>query len=230
VSIYYQHGGVTIYHGDCRDILPTLAAPASIVTDPPYGIAWSRATWEDDPAQYGEMMRWLSAEATRLGHWAFVFQSMLNCGHFHEWFPPGWRLFAACKNFAQIRLGVWRSWDPVVFWYAGEDKEPRPVGYVGRDYHVGNVAGVFGDGNDHPCPRPTDTMRHIVALTTGAPGGVIDPFMGSGTTLVAAKSLGVQAVGIEMNEKYCEMAARRLDQECLALPARVAVETPPRLP
>lgn len=214
IEPYYDHGGVTLYLGDCREIMPCLAGDA-LVTDPPYGIGWGRATWSDDPKAYPELIRWLVSEGQRIGGWCFVFQTMLNVGRFHEWFPEGWRLFAACKNFAQIRpTGVWHSWDPVVFWNAGPNSGPNS-GHVNRDYHVGNVAGVFGEKIGHPAPRPLDTMKHLVQLAVPEGGVVIDPFAGSGTTLKAAKETNRRAIGIEIEERYCEIAAHRLAQEVL---------------
>ena len=214
---YYERGGIIIYHGDARDVLPALSAEA-LVTDPPYGIGWGRATWDDDPAAYPELMRWLVEEALRgVAGYCFVFQSMLNCHRWHEWFPEGWRIFAACKNFAQVRpTGVWHSWDPVIFWNNGPNSGPNS-GSVNRDYHVGNVAGVFSEKSGHPSPRPIDTMRHIIACAAAEGELILDPFMGSGTTLRAAKDLGRRAIGIEIEERYCEIAAKRLSQEVLVL-------------
>ena len=215
---YYQDDAVTIYHGDCREIMPLVSGHA-LVTDPPFGINWSRATWSDSADDYPALMSWLVTEGARIGGWCFVFQAMPNVGQFHEWFPHGWRIFAACKNFAQIRpTGVWHSWDPVVFWNAGPNTGPntRPnTGTVNRDYHVGNVAGLFGERSEHPCPKPLDTMQHIVALASREGSIVIDPFCGSGTTLLASKGLNRKAIGIEIEEKYCEIAARRCAQEVL---------------
>ena len=210
---YYEHAGITIYHGDCREILPCVQGDA-LITDPPFGIDWGRATWADDSKDYGDLMAWLVSESIRAVSqgWCFVFQAMLNVGKFHEWFPDGWRIFAACKNFAQIRpTGVWHSWDPVVFWANGD--KPKRIGDLNRDYFVGNVAGVFGDQIDHPCPRPIDTMNYIVSIAVPDEGCVIDPFLGSGTTLLAAKNQGRRAIGIEIEERYCEIAAKRLSQE-----------------
>jgi len=215
--LFHEEPGITLYCGDCREVLPLLGSVDAMVTDPPYGIGWPRGTWDDSPSAYPAMMRWLVHESTRLvpAGWVFIFQAMPNIGRFHEWFPEGWRLFAACKNFAQIRpTGVWHSWDPVVFWNNGPNNGPNS-GHVNRDYHVGNVAGVFGDRIGHPCPRPFDTMKHIVQLAA-APGGVLlDPFTGSGTTLHAAKETGRRAIGIEIEPKYCEIAVKRLRQEVL---------------
>jgi site-specific DNA-methyltransferase (adenine-specific) len=213
-GLYYSEPGIELWHGDCREVLPTLAAgsPDALVTDPPFGIGWSRASWSDAPADYPDLIGWLVAEANRLvtDGFCFVFQAMPNVGRFHEWFPEGWRIFAACKNFAQIRpTGVWHSWDPVVFWRNGPNSAPNSA-LVNRDYCVGNVAGVFGDGINHPCPKPLDTMRHIVNVAAPVGGLVIDPFFGSGSTLLAAKLLGRRAWGCEIEERYCEIAARRL--------------------
>lgn len=212
---YYEDGQAIIYHGDCRDVLPALSGDA-LVTDPPYGIGWSRATWTDRPEDYPELMRWLVAEAKRgVSGWCFIFQAQLNFGHFHEWFPEGWKVFAACKNFAQVRkTGLWNSWDPVVYWNNGPNSGPNSV-TLNRDYHVGNVAGIFREAAEHPSPRPLDTMRYLSAIAVPEGGIVLDPFMGSGTTLVASKALGRRAIGIEIEERYCEIAARRLSQEIL---------------
>jgi site-specific DNA-methyltransferase (adenine-specific) len=210
-----------IYHGDCRDVLPTIERADAVVTDPPFGINWSRATWADDADDYPALMAWLVGECQRVvpAGFCFVFQAMPNCGRFHEWFPDGWRLFAACKNFAQIRpTGVWHSWDPVVFWRNGPNSGPNS-GHVNRDYFVGNVAGVFGEKVGHPCPKPMDTMRHIVQMAAPDGGLVLDPFMGSGTTVAAAKRTGRRAIGIEIEERYCEIAAKRLAQGVLPLEA-----------
>lgn len=214
---YYEHAGITIYHGDCREVLPQLEAADAVITDPPFGIDWGRATWDDDEDTYPLLIRWLVSECQRIvvNGWCFVFQAMPNVARFNEWFPSGWRLYAACKNFAQIRpTGIWHSWDPVVFWGNGET--PREKDAVNRDYFVGNVAGVFNDGIDHPCPKPLDTMQHIVSIASSSDDLIVDPFCGSGSTLWAAKQLGRRAIGIEIEEKYCEIAAKRLSQEVMS--------------
>ena len=72
-----------------------------------------------------------------------------------------------------------------------------------------------GKGNDHPTVKPIALMRYLCRLITPPGGTILDPFMGSGTTLRAAKDLGRQSIGIEIEERYCEIAARRLGQEVL---------------
>lgn len=217
---YYADDHVTLYHGDARDVWPTLTGDA-VITDPPYGINWSRATWKDDAEAYPVLMAWLVLEAQRSvpDGWVAVFQAMKNVAHFHEWFPEGWRLFAACKNFVQMRpTEVQYGWDPAVLWRNGPKRSGhRPnAGVVTRDFHVGNVAGELRKKVGHPSPRPLDTMQHLVLLlTTPDRPIVLDPFAGSGTTLLAARNVGRKAVGIEIDERYCEAAANRLQQEVL---------------
>jgi len=197
IKPYYKRSGITLYHSDCKEIFPYLAAVDSIVTDPPFGIGFDRATWSDASAEYPSLMKMLVNESNRLVQCGrvFVFQAMPNCSRFHEWFPTGWRIFAACKNFAQIRTTrVWHSFDPVVFWENGKPKPSSDT--INRDYHVGNVAGVFNIGNSHPCPRPLDTMIRLAEIAACEGQTILDPFAGSGTTGVA-----------------CVKTARRLDAE-----------------
>ena len=219
IAPYYQRDGITIYHGDCREVLPTLTGDA-LITDPPFGIAWGRATWEDDPEAYPALMRWLVESARHVvpNGWCFVFQAGPNVARFHEWFPQGWRVFAACKNFVQMRpTEVQWAWDPVVFWRHGDviAKHRTDAGVVTRDFHVGDVAGLFRERAGHPSPRPLDTMRHLVLLGSYEGQTVIDPFSGSGKTLEAAALEGRRAIGIEIEERYCEIAAKRLAQGVL---------------
>ena len=217
---YYSDDWVTIYHGDCREVLPQLSGDA-LVTDPPFGIDWSRATWSDKAEDYPDLMRWLVNQAQRavpVG-WCFVFQAMPNVARFHEWFPEGWRIFASCKKWAQIRPnGVWHAWDPVVFWRNGPNRGPNSgpnSGHINRDYFLGSFARDFDKRPDHPCPRSLDVMRHIVQLSAPVGGMVIDPFAGICTTLRAAKDTGRKSIGIESNERYCELGAELLRQEVL---------------
>lgn len=219
VTPYYEHAGITLYHGDCREVLPTLSGDA-LISDPPFGIGWGRATWSDDPRAYPELMEWLVSCAADVvpDGWVFLFQAMLNARHFATWFPDSFRIFAACKNFAQLRpTEIDYSWGPVVFWRNGPVKAEHrtAAGCVTRDFHVGNVSGLFGQKIGHPSPRPIDTMQHILLIGSREGQLVLDPFAGSGTTLVAAKNLGRRAIGIEIEERYCEIAAKRLAQEVL---------------
>lgn len=222
---YYQDDAVEIWLGSAVEILDGLPACFTVdafICDPPFGVKFSRATWSDDPEAYPMLIKWIVEKSTRTcpDGWVFLFQGMPNVGRFAEWFPEGFRLLAACKNFVQMRpTEIQYAWDPVVFWKNGqvEKKHRSDAGFVTRDFHVGDVAGALSNRAGHPCPRPVDTMRHIVGLGSRPGQMILDPFMGSGTTLRAAKDLGRRAIGIEIEEKYCEIAARRMAQEVLPL-------------
>lgn len=208
---YYEDDACAIYHGDAHLLLPLVAprSPCVVVTDPPFGIGWSGATWKDDAGEYAEFMRsWLRYTRSARAH--FVWQAMPNAAHWHEWFPPGFRVFASCKTFVQMRptSPQW-SWDPIVFW--GET--PRRTRY-NRDWFIG-ASPDFSKSAGHPCPRGVDVARYLVALSSEPETIILDPFLGSGTTLRAAKDLGRKAIGIEIEERYCEIAAKRLAQEVL---------------
>jgi site-specific DNA-methyltransferase (adenine-specific) len=222
---YYQDDACTIYHGDCRELLPQLEreSASAVVTDPPFNVGFEYGTGYNDRLpieQYGDFLRDVLAASEPVveeGGWFFVWMAMPHCHHWHEWFPEGWRIFAGLKDFAQFRpTRVQYSWDPVIFWQKGARKAKAQAGK--RDYHMGRTSRhILERSNGHPCPRPIDTATYIVDLVTDFGDTVLEPFAGSGTTLLAAKNLGRKAIGIELEEKYCEIAASRLTQEVLPL-------------
>ena len=201
-AAYYQDDHVTIYHGDARDVLPMLTFDV-IVTDPPYGInfaGYNHGKVQGDTDD--EAARWLLANTSPM--------VVFGVNHFPEYLPS---------------RGAWSCWDKrtnenadkmfgspfEMIWVSGKD---RP-GKIYRIMH-GGVVNADGGGvkRDHPTQKPVTLMVRIIG--DWATSGVIaDPFMGSGTTLRAAKDLGRQAIGIEVDERYCEIAAKRMGQEVL---------------
>jgi DNA modification methylase len=214
---YYSDSHVSLYHGDCREVLPEVRVTVDgVVTDPPFGIGFKYASHDDTPEGYGQFVWSVIAACENKCATAspiFVWQSAKNTRHFREWFPRDWRLFIAAKNFVQMRpVAMQWAYDPVVVWWT-DDGEPYSEGTLSRDWHVANTSGVISrvtHEKAHPCPRPLDQIRHVIAQWIIPAGLVLDPFAGSGTTLVAAKSCGRRAVGIEIEERYCEIAAKRL--------------------
>jgi site-specific DNA-methyltransferase (adenine-specific) len=212
-------GDCTLYLGDCLEVLPTLGKVDACITDPPYGIGFKYASHDDTPDGYGE---WLwsvlkSAEEICLpGAPVFVWQAMLNVRRFAEWFPREWRLFAAAKNFVQMRpTAMQYAYDPVVVWWVAGGK-PWSLGTQSRDFHIANTALLISTPHNiergHPCPRPLDQVWHVVNQWV-RPGSIcLDPFMGSGTTGVACAKLGRRFIGIEIEPKYFDIAVRRVEE------------------
>lgn len=215
---FYKRDGITIYHGDCMSVMPHLDISFdAVITDPPFGIGFSYDLHDDDPAQYKEMMLAfinLAKEKAIKGAPFFVWQSMKKASIWHEWFLDEYRIFAACKSFTQYYpVSIQYSWDPVIFW--GELKG-QPTVYA-KDYHEQRLApfGAHREKNTHPCPRPVEQVAYIISIATLQGDTILDPFCGSGTTLVAAQQLGRRAVGIEISEDYCNIAVERLRQRSL---------------
>ncbi len=209
---YYDDGAVTIYHGDCREILPGIEA-AVLVTDPPYGIryspsensgkAWGNKTFvgtsvvagDDEPFDPRPLLR-------------FPAVVLFGANHYADKLPPSpsWLVWdkrdgLTSNDFADCEL-VWTNLPGVARLFSH-----RWSGAMRASEH--------GEPRLHPTQKPLILMRWLLARCPS--GLIVDPFMGSGTTLRAAKDLGRKAIGIEIEERYCEIAARRCAQEVLDL-------------
>jgi len=220
VKPYYQDRAVTIYHGNCREILPGLSKVYAVITDPPFGIGFSEyLSYKDSPvaADYMEHVMaplWV-AESLVIDGWCVVFQASKRAAEWATLFPRPWQLVAYPKTFVQILKGRGpiKATDYALVWPVGE---PRTERGKGRDWCLSETSDMSARP-DHPCPRPLSQMLHAVDVFSVPGDLVLDPFMGSGTTLVAAKTLGRRAIGIEIEERYCEIAAKRCAQEVLDL-------------
>lgn len=203
---YYDEDGCTIYHGDCREFLPRLSADGydRAITDPQYGIGENYASGHDDERDIGLsllVLTYLRGTATT---------TALTCGvrNLFAYPKPTWT--GSFYYPSATGCGPWGfcCWQPILFY--GKD----PFGGTGLrpDSYKSTEA---ADKNGHPCPKPIGQWKWLLNRVS-LPGELIfDPFMGSGTTLVAAKDLGRRAIGIEIEEKYCEIAAKRLSQKVL---------------
>ena len=206
-------GDCRLLLGDCLEIMPHLDKVDAVVTDPPYGIGFKYNTHVDDADEYPAFMSAVAKQATEItksGGLLFFFQGMKNASRFHEWFPGGFKIFAAVRNFTQyLPTPVQHSWDPVIWWSNGKSARRAIAGQ--RDYHVGNTAKwIAQESNGHPCPRPLDTMEYLVRLSTDEGESILDSFMGSGTTGVACVKLGRRFIGIELDEGYFNIACERI--------------------
>jgi site-specific DNA-methyltransferase (adenine-specific) len=204
-------GTATLYRADCFDILPQLSDIDAVVTDPPYGIGFAYRSYDDSPAKYDAMMIRLVPEFVRITNDGpcFVWQSPLKADKWHRYFPNGYRIIAACKIFPK-RPGksACLSWDPVIFWSG----RSRIHDELPRDWHMADLRpwdGYAGD-NPVPCPRPLQQVRYICDSIRAE--SILDPFLGSGTTGVAAVMAGKRFVGIERDPVYFEYARRRIER------------------
>jgi DNA modification methylase len=224
VKPYYSDDLVTIYHGDCREVLPALSVQADILaTDPPYGLdavygrpgGVRRVIVGDETTDLAE---WVvgQIDALAASAWLAVFSGWNGNG------PIQVAMTAAGVTVKTVI--VWDKMQPGIGTGIRDQHEFVVLGSVGtppRPWHSGNVwrlPKVHGRPA-HPNEKPVNLMRLLLARLTDAPSLVLDPFCGSGSTLEAAKSLGHHAIGIEIDERYCEIAAQRCSQEVLGLPA-----------
>lgn len=209
---YYDHAGIIIYNCDCREILPELEPVDLVLTDPPYGLkenAYRIASREKlaKTTDYGSF-EWDSEPASKeeIDLSVVAGKNTIIWGGNYFWLPPsrGWLVWDKINsgNFANCEL-AWTNlkisvrifhhmWNGML--RQTENKSPRV----------------------HPTQKPIALMKWCLSFAKDA-NTVLDPFMGSGTTLIAAKDLCIKAIGIEIEEKYCEIAAQRLSQEVLDL-------------
>lgn len=211
---YYEHGGVTIYHGDCAELLPAIEADA-VVSDVPYGVDYlggtggnlihtgrhrrhERVCGDDKPFDPSPLLRFPSV-------------ALFGAQHYYDRLPPG---------------GTFHCWDKrgpyEPFHTADFDAvwiNRKEVGRIFRCVWRGLCRTTEHDKRiEHPTQKPIVVMEWVISMFPDA-RTVLDPFMGSGSTLVAAKNLNRRAIGIEIEERYCEIAAKRLSQEVLPLVA-----------
>ena len=195
---YYQHAGITIYHGDCRDILPSLGRVDAVITDPPYGIEYRRSNWDKNIP-----MNWLPLSQSIAGIVAFTTGPLT----IWEYPVPDWVMcWGRPASNSRTSHGSFNHWTPILVYGKGT-WNPDFI-----SLHAAQI-GNENLGINHPCPKPVKLMRWLLEGATVGGGCVVDPFCGSGTTLVAAKDLNRYAIGIETEENYCEIAAKRLSQE-----------------
>ncbi|MFH1110945.1 MAG: DNA methyltransferase [Planctomycetota bacterium] len=222
---YYEEpeSGIVIYHADCRDILPLLPkVDLVLVTDPPYGISYDashdkykngisreEAEWDKQPFD--------PAHLIALGLPSIIWGG--NC--FSSKLPdhPGWLCWVkTVRDGAEIRQAdMEMAWTNCI-------RRPQTIRHLWIGAYRDSES---GKQNFHPTQKPERVMRWCISLLPGA-AAILDPYMGSGTTLVAAKQLGRRAIGIEIEEKYCAIAVERLRQA--VLPLEPAAPEPEQLP
>ena len=252
---YYSHAGITIYHGDCREILPLLPVADLVVTSPPYNLIRkhigggknSKLTthqnkivngWYDDDIPEADY-QYFQRELINL----FISRCRGSVFYNHKLrysikrtgrvISP-WEWIVGLPLWAEI---IWDRGGGIAFncnRFLHSDERIyqfcRPVTFHKNPYTTVWKIPSVPQKVDHPCPFPMEIPLRCISTCTNSGGLVIDPFCGSGTTLRAAKDLGRKAIGIEIEEKYCEVAVKRLRQEVFHFNSGplVATESPGR--
>jgi len=228
VTPYYQDDLVTLFLADCRDLLPIEADV--VVMDPPYGIAWSfhgggrrgkmRGTRASPGIAGDEDTTLRDAVLAMLPNRpAAVF------GSFQAPFPAGVRQVLIYRKSADAGLvgavtGFRRDAEPIFLVGPWPRRDATRSSILESHTRLQRLQAVFG----HPHTKPLDVLVPLLAVCP--PGSLLDPFAGTGSTLVAAKLLGRHAVGIEIEERWCEKAAQRCSQEVLGLVGDTSVPSP----
>lgn len=218
---YYheERSGITIYHGDCREILPGLAFDV-VVTDPPYGVNFAGKSTKHTAASGVGYSLFDDSQEYLLSVVVPFFDALLAQGRRVVLTPGLKNAWAYPRPTAMGTIfypsgsgnGRWGfTCSQPIFYYGNDPRLARGLGSTPDSFWSTEAAEV----NGHPCPKPIGTMKWLVTKASLPGETVLDPFMGSGTTLRAAKDLGRKAIGIEIEEKYAEIAAKRLSQEVL---------------
>ena len=203
---YYSETGIIIYNADCREILPQLEPVDLVLTDPPYGMAFQsnhrinkyEKIHGDDSLPLD--LIWLAMSKARRASYFFCrwdnISQMPKPKSVLAWVKNNWSM-------GDLEHEHGRQWEACCFYPGPEHQSIKRIPDVIACDRTGNQL--------HPTEKPSDLMQRIIDANVAET--ILDPFMGSGTTLRAAKDLGRKAIGIEIDEKYCEIAAKRLSQE-----------------
>lgn len=215
---YYDDGkGIVIYHADCRDILPLLGPVDLVVTDPPYNVGKDYGTASDSlPAAEYEAAMWeIVGQCRRIApHQAWV-APRYKMRLWWSLLPDAHEIVIPERAGNAIR-GGWTSQFAIVLAVGGYPKQYPSDLWEG--IRLKGTGYLFQENTyDHPGYTPEPIMRKAISLLSHVGDTIVEPFMGTGTALRMAKDLGRKAIGIEIEERYCEIAAKRLSQEVLAL-------------
>ena len=218
---YYEADGVTIYHGDCRDVLPVVGEPDLVLTDPPYGLALrtdyrsrkrgALAACNDYPPIHGDSRPF--DPSLLLAYHRVV---MFGANHYADRLPPSpsWIVWDKVDGLPSKReIGFNDQADAELAW----SNLGGPVRVIAHRWMGSMKDSERDDSRVHPTQKPVVLMERIIRAHTLVGDLVLDPYMGAGSTLLAAKNAQRRAIGIEIEERYCEIAAKRLSQGVLDL-------------
>jgi site-specific DNA-methyltransferase (adenine-specific) len=227
---YYEHAGITIYHGDCREILPEIGGVDLVLTDPPYGVNYEGGHFHSGNVNIVRKREKLANDNnSNIYYDLFAMLKGVVDGPCYIFFSDtkAFEVYDAARinKFDIHALLIWHKTNATYAAMNSQYKqrhEPilycKPRGKTTRWCGATTEATVIempreSENFYHPTQKPVVLMKKLI--DNHKADLILDPFMGSGTTLVAAKQLGRRAIGIELEEKYCEIAVKRLGQEVL---------------
>ena len=222
MSLYYEDDFVRLYHGDCLTEHREWLEADVLVTDPPYGIGWSRGEMKN--AKSGAANAGIKNDDDTIARDAALFawgaKPAVVFGSLDARYPDKWKrmlVFAKPPHAGLVgsRLPWFRNWEPIFILGTWPDQTPKRSAVIETRWKAASGYSGYSTLAGHPHAKPLDVMEDLIDACP--PGAIADPFAGSGSTLVAAKALGRKAIGVELEERYCEIAARRLSQEVLDL-------------
>ena len=206
-------GNQRLILGDCLQVMPTLGRFDAVVTDPPYGIGFPYNSHEDTPENLEALIQGMVPVARKMASRVVITPGNTNVFRY----PPAdwigawtWDTTTACGFWG------WSQWQPILLY--GEDVWPGTNSKGGplksdRIHFSGGEAKInHADGGGHTCPKPLAFMEKLIGRFTEFGDSVLDPFMGSGTTLVACQRMGRHGTGIELDEDYWKIACERVHQ------------------
>lgn len=210
---YYDDGQVTIYHGDSREVLPALPQHfPTIITDPPYGVGMKYGEgFNDSRKDYWDWMREtlrllrIKADTVAFTHRIPALRELTGWDWMGVWNKP---LAMSGLN----HYPVMPHWEPIFLYGIGGRDDLK------RRYDVVSVNPENARKWGHPAPKPIALYSYLVDWLVPKDRPLMcDPFCGTGASLAAAKGLGVKAIGIEVEERFCEIAANRVAQGVMAV-------------
>jgi DNA modification methylase len=200
---FYQDKYITIYNADCREVMPTPSSIDLIITDPPYGVGFKYPTYDDTEENFYKNI--LPVINTCVDN----FRSVVCCMSMKRLFdmprPKSLLCWAKPGSTRLNPMGGFSEWEPILVY--GKAR------YMNDFKYLPDFSNHLKEAGNHPCPKPINLFLWLVGTEVTKPQHIFDPFMGSGTTLVACKTFGRHAIGAEVDEGYCEIAAKRCMQE-----------------
>lgn len=228
-------GLATLYLGDCRDVLRDLAPVDAVVTDPPYGIGFPYNSYQDTPEALEVLVAAFVPKCRDIAARVVVTPGVSNICMYPR---PDWIAAWTWETTATFGALGYSQWQPILFY--GQDLPG--FGSVNgtlksdRIHFTGGSAKIDGaEGGGHTCPKPLAFVHRLLRRFTAEGEAVLDPFLGSGTTGVAAVQMGHPFVGIEIDERYFDTACRRIEAaqrqaDLFVAPQPRAVDPYPVLP